>query len=109
MTDYSIAEIAAAEIARSPGCSYWLKEAVRTATQRDALDALRDAETLCAVLALRAEEAFARTAGAQHTRMGRRLTARRAAQESARALRAEVERIGDLVDGDLVQHEEATR
>ena len=37
-------------ILESPCASYWLKNAVQTASQRDIVDALRDAETLLAAL-----------------------------------------------------------
>jgi hypothetical protein len=37
-------------ILASPGTSFWLKGAIRTALNRDCLDALRDAEPLVAIL-----------------------------------------------------------
>jgi len=39
-----------------PSLSYWLKGALRTAVERDPLDALNDAEALCQVLTERAQE-----------------------------------------------------
>ncbi len=39
------------QIAADPSASYFLKEAVKKSLQRDPLDALRDAETLVAILA----------------------------------------------------------
>ena len=39
-----------------PSLSYWLKGALRTAVERDPLDALNDAEALCQVLTGRAQE-----------------------------------------------------
>ena len=39
-----------------PSLSYWLKDALRTALERDPLDALNDAEALCQVLTERARE-----------------------------------------------------
>ena len=37
-------------ILADPSASYWLQNAIKTAGNRDILDALRDAETLVAVL-----------------------------------------------------------
>jgi hypothetical protein len=42
-------------ILASPCTSYWLKDAIRAALSRDCLDALRDAETLAAILKRRVE------------------------------------------------------
>ena len=39
-----------------PSLSYWLKDALRIALNRDPLDALNDAEALCQVLTERAQE-----------------------------------------------------
>lgn len=41
----------AARIAADPSASFFLKDAVKKSLQRDPLDALRDAETLVALLA----------------------------------------------------------
>lgn len=42
-------------ILESFSASFWLKDAIKTATNRDILDALRDAETLVALLQQRAK------------------------------------------------------
>lgn len=44
------AENAIARVLASPACSDWLKAALRTALERDAVDALNDAETLARLL-----------------------------------------------------------
>jgi hypothetical protein len=40
----------AAQILSDPSASYWLKDALKAALNRDAVDALRDAETLALAL-----------------------------------------------------------
>ncbi len=42
-----------ADVLADPACSYWLRDRIREALERDPLDALRDAETLVAVLEAR--------------------------------------------------------
>ncbi len=42
-----------ADVLADPACSYWLRDRVREALERDPLDALRDAETLVAILEAR--------------------------------------------------------
>jgi hypothetical protein len=42
-----------AEVLSDPACSYWLRDRIREALARDPLDALRDAETLVAILEAR--------------------------------------------------------
>lgn len=42
-----------AEVLADPACSYWLRDRIREALERDPLDALRDAETLVAILEAR--------------------------------------------------------
>jgi len=49
------------ELLDSPCTSYWLKDALRSALNRDCVDAAADAEVLAAVLTLRAEEILGRT------------------------------------------------
>ena len=41
------------EILEDPGVSYWLKDAIKTAYQRDPVDALHDARRLLKILAER--------------------------------------------------------
>ena len=41
------------EVLEDPGLSYWLKDAVKTAYQRDPVDALHDARRLIKMLAER--------------------------------------------------------
>lgn len=43
-------EIGVGEVLRSPGTSFWLRDAIRTAMSRDPLDALSDAEMLLDLL-----------------------------------------------------------
>lgn len=45
------------DILASPSASFWLKDAVRAAEQRDCLDALNDAEALVYYCQMRAKEA----------------------------------------------------
>lgn len=45
------------QVLESFSASFWLKDAIKTATNRDILDALRDAETLVALLKKRAKTA----------------------------------------------------
>lgn len=40
----------------SPCASYWLKQAFRDLAQRDPVDAVKDAETLAAIMRTRTEE-----------------------------------------------------
>lgn len=47
-----------ADIRHSPAASFWLKEALERALQRDCVDACHDAERLAAVLRARCEEIF---------------------------------------------------
>lgn len=42
-----------AEVLADPACSYWLRDRIRESLERDPLDALRDAETLLAILEAR--------------------------------------------------------
>ena len=42
-----------------PSCSYWLRDRLRECQERDPLDALRDAETLVAILEERWQELVA--------------------------------------------------
>lgn len=41
-------------VLNNPATSYWLKDAIKVAVKRDAIDALNDAETLVRVLQERA-------------------------------------------------------
>jgi hypothetical protein len=43
------------ELLADPSVSYWMKSSLQSALQRDPVDALRDAETLCEVLRQRLE------------------------------------------------------
>jgi len=43
---------------KSPSTSYWLRDALAAALQRDALDAVRDAEYLAELLRARLERRF---------------------------------------------------
>lgn len=43
-------------VLQDPAASFWLKGALTGSLQRDPVDAANDAETLCAILTLRAEE-----------------------------------------------------
>jgi len=43
------------EVLADPCTSYWLKDALRSATRRDIIDALNDAETLVDLLTARLE------------------------------------------------------
>ena len=47
-------------ILNDPSASYWLKNALRSATRRDIVDALNDAETLLAILQDRFEQTVCR-------------------------------------------------
>jgi hypothetical protein len=42
-----------ADVLADPACSYWLRDRIREVLERDPLDALRDAETLVAILEAR--------------------------------------------------------
>jgi hypothetical protein len=50
------------ELLDSPSVSFWLKDALRKAVNRDCVDAARDAELLAATLRRRADEALGRSA-----------------------------------------------
>lgn len=45
-----IEEIGAAELLRSPGTSFWLRDAISSSMKRDPVDALSDAEVLLDLL-----------------------------------------------------------
>jgi hypothetical protein len=45
-------------ILNDPCVSYWLKDAIRSATDRDCVDALHDAQTLVNVLEARVRASF---------------------------------------------------
>lgn len=55
-------------ILNDPSASYWLKNALRSATRRDIVDALNDAETLLAILQDRFDKL---SAGYEQTRGGK--------------------------------------
>lgn len=48
------------EILASPSASFWLKDALRSALQRDPVDAANDAELLASILAKRSAAALSR-------------------------------------------------
>lgn len=48
------------EILASPSVSFWLKDALRSALQRDPVDAANDAELLASILAKRSAAALRR-------------------------------------------------
>lgn len=55
-------------ILNDPAASYWLKDALRSATRRDIVDAINDAETLLAILQDRFDKL---SAGYEQTRGGK--------------------------------------
>ena len=55
-------------ILNDPSASYWLKDALRSATRRDIVDALNDAEALLAILQDRFDKL---SAGYEQTRGGK--------------------------------------
>ena len=56
------------EVLADPSASYWLKDALRSATHRDIIDALNDAEALLAILQDRFDKL---SAGYEQTRGGK--------------------------------------
>lgn len=56
------------ELIASPCTSYWLKDALRVLSQRDVLDASRDAEILALVMQKRCEDALGITISRRRTR-----------------------------------------
>lgn len=48
------------EILASPSASYWLKNALREALERDCIDAVNDCEVLFEILQMRATETVAK-------------------------------------------------
>ena len=52
------AHIRIAAVISDPACSYWLKDALSRALDRDPVDAVNDAEALCDLLDLRTSAMF---------------------------------------------------